>query len=705
MSKIVSIAAKNVKGLEIDEKLTGREIYLGPNGCGKSARLESMIYGLHGCLPWLGKTEGSTFQLASDEFMVVNLACDDGFFFGRTIRRRVTNKRDGTKSYSYKTQLSVFPDEGESNDSERARRILAKIGDFPVMFDLNEFLGMSNEKKRGFIFSLSSPESHGWTKDRVFEHLLGHGVDCNQKLHSEGRTVTTLWFDGKSITDNMSAISSAVNAFMRDAKAVKKHKDAAKVEIIKMRQEISEDATRSVTEIDEKLDELFKERQKIHEEVVRAEESKKSHSLLVARLEEIRVAKANQDSPIDVSDLEKEFKDLEARLDNLLGESEELLVMAKDLQNKREELMAQKSACDRALVQVDRRTQIQELIDTIDKVGCPFLKEQCETDLTEYKKVLEKQWQENDKEIKEKYRPERDAIIVEIGKVQAKVTAGQDRNKAMKKQHADLQREVRDKRTQLFDLVRANDASKIKAESLDNEESSANKMLRESTPGSDVTVQKRTIEGYDHQIAELKEEKKKAEGVRSIMINFENANVAATEAEERVEELTKVAYAFSPSGIQSAIMEDVIGPVTSTINGLLKFIPSEDGTEYQVKVNLFDMNGKETFEIVRPVGDYEIPYHSLSGGQQILFGTALVVALVLLANPNTKVLCIEAAELDSDNFFRLLTALQNLGKDIDNILIASCNDEVTHKLVTHVKGDSTGVMADIGDWNVVQLGV
>ena len=32
MSKITSIAANNVKGLEIDEKLTGREIYVGPNG-------------------------------------------------------------------------------------------------------------------------------------------------------------------------------------------------------------------------------------------------------------------------------------------------------------------------------------------------------------------------------------------------------------------------------------------------------------------------------------------------------------------------------------------------------------------------------------------------------------------------------------------------------------------------------------------------
>lgn len=704
MSKIISIAAKNVKGLEIDEKLTGREIYVGPNGCGKSARLESMIYGLHGCLPWLGKTESATFQLASDEFMVVNLACDDGFFFGRTIRRRVTNKRDGTKSYSYKTQLSVFPDEGEKNDSEKIERILKKVGDFPVMFDLNEFLSMSNEKKRGFIFSLSSPESHGWTRERVFEHLLGHGVDCEKSLNSEDRTVTTLWQDNKSITGNMSTISSVINALMRDAKAVKKDKDAAKREIIRMRQEVTEDATRTVSEIDEKLDDLFKERQKIHEEVVRAEESKKGHSLLVARLEEVRAAKADLDSSRDLDDLEKEFKDLEATLDKLIQEQQDLFDTSKVLQDKHTELMAQKAACDRVLIQVDRRTQIQELIDTIDKVGCPFLKEQCETDLTEYKTVLEKQWQENDKEIKEKHRPERDAVIVEIGKVQAKATAGKDSNKAVKKKLSELQREVRSKRALLADFVRTNDSIKAKSESLDREESSVNKMLRESTPGSDVTVQKRTIEGYDHQITKLKEEKKKAESVRSVMVNFENANVAAAEAEERVEDLTKVAHAFSPGGIQSIIMEDVIGPVTSTINELLKFIPSEDGTEYQVKINLFDMNGKETFEIVRPIDDHEIPYHSLSGGQQILFGTALVVALVLLANPNTKVLCIEAAELDSDNFFRLLTALQNIGKDIDNILIASCNDEVTRKLATPVEGEDHQITAYFGEWNVVQLG-
>jgi exonuclease SbcC len=705
MSKIISIAAKNVKGLEIDEKLTGREIYLGPNGCGKSARLEAMIYGLHGCLPWLGKTEGSTFQLASDEFMVVNLACDDGFFFGRTIRRRVTNKRDGTKTYSYKTQLSVFPDEGERNDSEKIDRILKKVGDFPVMFDLNEFLSMSNEKKRGFIFSLSSPESHGWTQERVFEHLLGHGVDCNKSLNSEDRTVTSLWKDAKSITENMSLVASVINALMRDAKAIKKDKDAAKVEIIRMRQEITEDATQNVTEIDEKLDELFKQRQKIHEGVVRAEESRKSHSQLVARLEEVRGAKANLDSPTAVEDLEKQVLALQDEIEELDKKREESATRVKALHAEDKNLEAKKAACDRMLILVDRRAQIQELIDTIDKVGCPFLKEQCETDLTEYKKVLEKQWEDNDREIKEKYRPERDAIIVEIGKLQTKFTNERNTEKELKKKIAEFARNLKVQRTQHTDLVRANDALKAKSESLDREEASANKMLRESTPGSDVTVQKRTIEGYDHQITKLKEERKKAESVRSVMMNFENANVAAAEAEERVDDLTKVAHAFSPGGVQSIIMEDVIGPVTKTINELLKFIPSEDGTEYQVKINLFDMNGKETFEIVRPIGDHEIPYHSLSGGQQILFGTALVVALVLLANPNTKVLCIEAAELDSDNFFRLLTALQNIGKDIDNILIASCNDEVTRKLTTRGVSEDSEVMTDIGTWNVVQLGV
>ena len=138
-------------------------------------------------------------------------------------------------------------------------------------------------------------------------------------------------------------------------------------------------------------------------------------------------------------------------------------------------------------------------------------------------------------------------------------------------------------------------------------------------------------------------------------------------------------------------MGDVIGPMTESVNGLLAKIPSIDGTPYVAEFKLFDMNGNPTFEIVRACNDQDISYNALSGGQQVLFGTAIMTALVLMENPPVKAVCIEAAELDLRNFQNLIEALDVIGKDLDNIMIASCNDKVQEWA------------SSLEDWNVCNL--
>lgn len=690
MSKITSLATRNIKGFDLNENLTGREIYLGPNGSGKSARLESLIFGMHGCLPWLGKKEETTFQLSSGEFMTVNLSTDGGFSFGRTIRRKVTKHRDDTKSYRYTASYSVFPDQGEQTAKEKAQRIVDEIGSFPMMFDLNEFMGMSDDKKRAFIFSLSSPEKHGWDRQRV--------MDVLEDLKADTDTVSEMWGDDQGLIFNVLMIDIELRKQLRDAKAVKKDKDAAKVEIIKMRQEMTEEATESLSVINEKLTDHTKQREDTRVEIARAEEASKNHKALVGELQKIRDERLDNSSvgKHDVPAAEKEHEEAiqkEADLGSQLDESQR---HTSKLQETLRTLESDKGTCERELAAGDKRSHIQEMIDTIDKVGCPLAGEECKTDLSAYKESLKEKWQENDDLVNETLRPGRDRVLIEIGKTEQRAIGSQKKSRALRKEITEARKDTKAKRATANKFIKENDETSNLSSSLEKEESRVNGLLKSSTPGSDTTAQSRMLEGLEHQINQLEQDRKKQESILSVEVNFEKANVAAAEAEEKVEDLDALVKALGPSGLQKQIMDDVIGPISTTINNLLKHIPSEDGSEYKIQFNLFDMNGKESFEIVRPMGGFEISYHSLSGGQQILFGTALIVALVLLADPPTKVMCIEAAELDSENFFRLLKALDSIGEDIDNIMVASCNDDIVSQL-------EASEVDKIGSWSVIKL--
>lgn len=682
MKKVVNLTTKNTKGIDISESLTGREIYLGPNGIGKSARLEALIIGLQGYLPWLGKTPESTFQIASDDTVSVNLSCDSGFSFGRTVRRKTTNHKDGSKSYKYQTSCSVFPDEGEGTDTEKLKRITDEVGNFSIMFDLDEFLKMSDDKKRAFIFQLSSPESHGWSKERVLEELSAF------KTLIEPR-----WDDTKTISDNISDLYAQVASEHRDARAVKKDKDAAKVEIIKMRQQLTDEATQDVIDLEAQLKELRQQKTSMTRDVSKAEQAAESHKKIMAKIENNKEAKIalSHKVPADVSLYEDHLAQQQKSLAVIQDHALQSNVRLKNILATEKKLTKQISDADIEIAQKDERNKIREIITTIDKVGCPLLGSDCSSDLAGYKVKLEARWQENDDLIIKTLRPDRDKLILELGRCSKDLSDAQKEVKALEVSEKANLKMGRNVERKISEAKQSNRDTETTQTALDREESNLKDLLRDSPAAIDTTVAKRTLEAMDNQIDGLEKEKKKAEEVKNIMLNFENANVAAEEAKEKVEQLDKLYKALGPTGIQSSIMNDVIGPISKTVNKLLAYIPAEGGGKYSIKINLLDMNGKETFEIIRPTANGDIPYNSLSGGQQILFGTALVTALILLENPPVKALCIEAAELDSGSFFRLIDALDNIGKDIDNIMIASCSDDVMAK------------SSNIKNWNCVHL--
>ena len=685
MSKIIRITTTNTKGINLDEKLTGRELYLGKNGSGKSTRLESLIIGLQGHINWLGKTPEASFQISSGDSFTVNLATDDGFSFGRTIRRKEVNHKDGSKSRQYQASHSVFPDKGESKDSQKKERIATEVGSSSVLFDINKFINGTESDKRELIFSLSSPESHGWDQDRVISEIKKLGCDADW--------IAKNWPAGKNVADSVDAVRSLAGKALSAAQAVEKSKIAAKAEIIVIRQTMMEEAGGDLSEIRNNLKGLRDEKVKTEKDISASEESFKQQVLIRTRKEMMERELAAMDRLEHV-----DIEEIEARLKNIIDdeipacdlEAESLARYAQELLKESARHLAVAMGKDRDLARVDRRSELGEAIAAAKKFGCPVMGSECKTDLADYIRKLEGKVSAVEEEV-ESLRSERDESM-EKGEELKKsgedlVSQAKDllaKGKRLAKDSKPIQKELRE-------------ASKEEARrtavsaSLEKERKSIDEARRSLTPIVSTEASKALLGNINIQVSEFEAKERKAQEIQNVMANFDSANISAIEASEEVEKMKVLRDALGPKGVQSQIMGDVIGPMTASVNGLLSKIPPHDGVPYEAMFKLFDMNGNPTFEIVRACNGTHISYNALSGGQQVLFGAAIMTALVLMENPPVKAICIEAAELDLANFQNLISALDVIGKDIDNIMIASCSDKVEEWA------------SSLEDWNVCNL--
>ena len=170
MVKISSILLKNIKGQSNTQMLTGKDILIGSNGIGKTTRLQALGIALLGYVPGKGKKSDETFKLSSSDNMMVGLGTND-FNFTREFKKKVSKSKDGSTKISIQQDLNVSPSKGESKINEKEARILSELGSFPVMLDFNEFLSLSDSKRREFIYNLAGFKSEDWTKEKAKQYL------------------------------------------------------------------------------------------------------------------------------------------------------------------------------------------------------------------------------------------------------------------------------------------------------------------------------------------------------------------------------------------------------------------------------------------------------------------------------------------------------------------------------------------------------
>lgn len=152
--KINRLITRGFKGPQPDRDLalSGLDLFVGPNGSGKSSVLEAVQVAMRGYLPALGGRVQDTWMLKhpASEALVASIVMDGN----RTLASRV---HQVGKSLSLATIIDGEPVPAAGAHARRAEL----VGDFAPMFNLGDFLDLSDARKLDFLAGLVSGSGGG----------------------------------------------------------------------------------------------------------------------------------------------------------------------------------------------------------------------------------------------------------------------------------------------------------------------------------------------------------------------------------------------------------------------------------------------------------------------------------------------------------------------------------------------------------------
>jgi exonuclease SbcC len=673
--KLISIKTENVKGQSIaSQPLTGRDIFIGPNGSGKSTRLEAVMTGILGYVPRLGKTVGDTFKLASDKKMGVGLTTDTGLSFGRDFEEVRTRHKDGSVSYKFQQKISVSPSNGEKNDTERAARLDKEVGNFSVMFDLDSFMNQTDTEQKSFIFGLVDPSQHGWDRDRVMAEV--HKVMGKHTSSVEDSRIRVFNQDLDMFASPTLPVQDVVESLYERAKEIrsgineiKRKKNAAKEELLLTKQKIGQQSAADLSQLRIRLaaqEKLSAElgAKKSAEHVMRVQ-------MLANRQREAKLVKdlANVSGEVIVDGIPLTVSQASERLSTMQSSLAEATRQVNAIRDGLEKDRNAVHAIALDISRVDRRRELQTLGKSLtDSQGvCPT----CGSKPSVDPKI------------------KIDQLKKEFADITVKVIALQKNKEVIDSSIETLSKTlpISTEAMNKFDVsTRALAKSIITAEASTQVKANITSELaavRATISGLAVTTSEEEINAQvnavTEEVSKLKTSIKVQEEMNTILTKFDDAKIGAMQAEKEFELLEDICLALGPRGMQGKILRDAIVPLQEKVNSVLASISDS----YQLQFTFEDKNEKESFKMGWLRDGKIVPFSSLSGGERILFSSALAIGLVLLKDPPLKVLCIEAAEIDTVNFGKLLESLDILAGSIDNVLIATHyarqEDLETHK--------------------------
>jgi len=690
---IKEIAFTNVKGQTGTQSLSGMDIFIGPNGSGKTTRVQSLELALLGYVPGQGKTSAETFKLATGEEMSVSLKKED-FSFTRTFKKTVKVKRKtGERSVTIGETVSVSPGRGESNDTEKKARIIAEVGRFPVMLDFNEFLALSDAKRRDFIYSLSPINSDSWTRNKIEnylkDHLLTMELEINDKEQYQVmaeliQEVIQKFPINYSTHDGLQAMMDWVATELSKWNGKKKDSQGAVRSIAEAKNKLAE-TDRNIVEGKKELDELREKLVAIEKQISRDTEIKKAIETRINRINELKqlIGETQKKESGNTAELDERLKSLqgqiteEPNIETLVNEIKDRLSVCrkqvKELDTERRDIKTKITEVNATI-----KSLVQALNKTDELAGKCILHQMisCPKDFSGFDGFVHQK------------KEQAQSVIAEH---EAALKAVEDRIIALEQEEELLQKHIKDAYHQAEAVRKANrkiEQQVLATKSTINEIHNAEKrredkltLYREeldrltnqkSEPIGEIELMQKQAAGLRTRIAELKTSIEEKEKAKQTILLLQQSMIENKEAEYKANCLKCISDALGPKGVQGEMVKEIIKPIRDDIAVNLKHM----GFCHEPYFDTESDTGKEVFQFgwINEKG-HKVNFDALSTGQQTVYLAAIMTTIIDRARPMSRILVIDNINhCYGENLKMLVEGIGKLHDKMDNIILSGAVD-------------------------------
>lgn len=687
--KITEIVMNNIKGQKTVQKLTGKDIICGPNGAGKTTRLQALGISLLGYVPGQGKKPEETFKHSSSDVMEVGLKTDD-FSFTREFKKKSTRSKDGSTKVSIQQSVNVSPSKGESKLAEKEARILTELGNFPVMLDFNEFLSLSDSKRREFIYNLAGFKSEEWTKDRVERYLKDklltldlevNNPEQNEILKEIISDVLAEYPDNYDITMGLQSMIDWCKNKLSYWNDEKKNSESAAKKLAELKNHLSEtDRDLKVNKEDmEKLqDQLIKCEKQISEDT----QKKKNIDLRLSKIEKLQADITEEQAKvceINAAEITETINKLKASIKPVVDNTGKLKSIDDEIANlqaQEEKLLKDKEEVKEKGINLKAQIETtQKLLDRVKDVGgtCVLDKRiKCDKDFSKIISFTEKEiktWSIQKDILSETYKE----ISSKENELNEKYKQLVLEGKAIEQDEIKVSRENNLTNSQINTLgsqmnyVKSFDS--MKAEKIKNLQADLEKLQAEKIdPIAPIETLIKQSDGIKGQISTLKIKIQEEEEARITLSNLKSSMIDSKKADYYSISFKSLSEALGAKGLQGELMKETLEPMQNEIQANLNSM----GVDNKFYFNTESESGKEIFQFGwKDKFGEKRNFDALSTGQQMILLIAMLTTFIEKANPSTKILAIDNIEnLDSNNFKNVIAGLNKISDKLDNIILS-----------------------------------
>lgn len=691
--KIKLIRFKNFKGSSGSQELTGVDLFVGRNGAGKTTRLQAVALSMVGYIPGKGKKTESVFRFATGDSMSAGLTMENGFSFDRTFDKTTkVNKKQGTSTTSIGESVTVSPGKGEKTDTQKKARIQEEIGSFPVMLDIDEFLTLSDSKRRDFMYSLSPITTSEWTERKIADYLVRELAPDSLKINNNELFVVTIgaineameqFPEGYAVSDGLQAMIDWTAIQLSYWKGKEKDSQGAVRQLSDLKNQ-QEATDRDIVAEKAELEDLNKKLIEAEKKLSQHSERKELYNKKLAKMQELQ----NQLKAIQEQDASVEASpDYKALIEQARAEIKPVPDITEAVAAKEAEIAVHETASEKLMdtkkeLSIDRgviQSNIKALKESYAKVealnGLCVLHQDitCPKDFKGFDEFIahsEKEAAEKiaklDKGIKtaqSKLDTLKESIKVlraDIEALKESVNKAKENNNQVAEKVNALTKTMNDYENGVKRLADRKESIQTDLKALQDEPA----LVLE-----DLELLERQIYGIRARVAELKPSVEEKETAKQNLITLQKSLMDNRVSDYKATAFADIAKALGPKGIQGEMVKEILEPLKEEIRANLVLMGKDNVAPY---FETESDTGQEIFQFGWfNEKKHQVNFDVLSTGEQLMFLAALLTTIIDRAQPKIKALIIDNVNhLDAVNFQLVLDGVAKLKGKLDNIVLA-----------------------------------